>query len=722
MKENTHKFRLIKLYKKWYVLLAASLILTLFVYAFCSTSFMQETELKLLDQRFRLDPVPDKADTNIVLVAIDDFSLDFFSENGISWPWPRSFYGYAVDYFTLAGAASVIFDMQFYEPDIDREETYAEETDGIFANSIAKNGSIYLGSQLLLDSTYVHPFVSNSTIQIENKFQPEITFSGIRAPIDPFITSTRSIGIINAVPDNDGVIRRSSLLFKLNEMILPQMAFKVWLHQIEKDMKIEASNQELRIENYMIPLDGDGRYLLNWYGQNVFATYSFRAVISSASAVLNEQLPVLSPDIFKDKHIIIGATAAGLYDLKTNPYSKVMPGMEIWATALSNFLNRDFINILPEWCNFFFTLLVIFCIFFLVTNLNPKKANILVLLILVLLVGINFVLWKTGRILLNFIMPVIGFVISYLFVNTISYLLEGRSKREIRKIFTRYLDKEVIQQLEEDPQQVKLGGEEIEATVLYTDIYDFTSLSEKKTPSELVKNLNEYFEKLIEFVFKFNGLLDKYTGDGIMALFGVPLPRDDHAILACRVAYAHKKFREDLMRKETLSAVEQLHLQTRTGINSGNLVAGNIGSEKRMDYTAIGDTVNLASRLEGVNKIYQTNIVLSETTYNLVKEEFLCRELDSLRVKGKKEPTKIFELINVFSELELKKKPDWIQQYEEALNIYRKGDWQEAGNIFMELAREPFNDKASQVLLTRCKYLMEFPPRKWDGILTLEVK
>ncbi len=722
MKENTHKFRLIKLYKKWYVLLAASLILTLFVYTFCSTSFMQETELKLLDQRFRLDPVTDKADTNIVLVAIDDFSLDFFSENGISWPWPRSFYGYAVDYFTRAGAASVIFDMQFYEPDIDREETYAEETDGIFASSIAKNGSIYLGSQLLLDSTFIHPFVSNSTIQIENKFQPEITFSGIRAPIDPFIASARSIGIINAVPDNDGVIRRSSLLFKLNEMILPQMAFKVWLHQIEKDIKIQASNQELRIGNYMIPLDGDGRYLLNWYGQNVFATYSFRAVISSASAVLNEQLPVLSPDIFKDKHIIIGATAAGLYDLKTNPYSKVMPGMEIWATALSNFLNRDFINILPEWCNFFFTLLVVFCIFFLVTNLNPKKANILVLLILVLLVGINFVLWKTGRILLNFIMPVIGFVISYLFVNTISYLLEGRSKREIRKIFTRYLDKEVIQQLEEDPQQVKLGGEEIEATVLYTDIYDFTSLSEKKTPSELVENLNDYFEKLTEFVFKFNGLLDKYTGDGIMALFGAPLPRDDHAILACRTAYAHKKFREDLMRKETLSAVEQLHLQTRTGINSGNLVAGNIGSEKRMDYTAIGDTVNLASRLEGVNKIYQTNIVLSEFTYNLVKEEFLCRELDSLRVKGKNEPTKIFELINVFSELETKEKPDWIQQYEEALNIYRKGDWQEAGNIFMELAREPFNDKASQVLLTRCKYLLEFPPRKWDGILTLEVK
>ncbi len=506
MKKNTHKFRLTKLYKKWYVLLAASLILTLFVYAFCSTSFMQETELKLLDYRFRLDPIPERADTSIVLVVIDDFSLDFFSENGISWPWPRSFYSYAVDYFTLAGAASVIFDMQFYEPDIDREETYAEETDGMFASAIANNGSIYLGSQLLLDSTYIHTFVSNSTISIDDKFDPEITFSGIRAPIDPFITSARSIGIINAVPDNDGVIRRSSLLFKLNEMILPQMAFKVWLDQIEQDGKIQTANQELRIGNYLLPLDGKNRYLLNWYGQSAFKTYSFRAVISSASAVLNGQQPILSPGIFKDKHIIIGATAAGLYDLKTNPYSKVMPGMEIWATALGNFLNQDFINILPRWINFVFTLLVIFCIFFLVTNLKPKKANILVLLVLVLLVGINLILWKTNRILLNLVIPVIGFVISYLLVNMISYLLEGRSKREIRRIFTRYLNKEVIQQLEEDPQQVKLGGEEIEATVLYTDIYDFTSLSEKKTPTELVENLNKYFEKLIEFVFKFNGL------------------------------------------------------------------------------------------------------------------------------------------------------------------------------------------------------------------------
>jgi adenylate cyclase len=669
---------------------------------------MQETELKLLDYRFRLDPIPERADTSIVLVAIDDFSLDFFSENGISWPWPRSFYCYAVDYFTSAGARSVIFDMQFYEPDIDREETYAEETDGMFADAIENSGCIYLGSQLLLDSTFVHPYVSNSTIPIDDNFEPEITFSGIRAPIDPFITTARSIGIINAVPDNDGVIRRSPLLFKLNEMILPQMAFKVWLDQIENDKKIQTSNRELRIGNYMIPLDGNGKYLVNWYGRNAFTTYSFRAVISSASAVLNGQPPVLSPVIFKDKHIIIGATAAGLYDLKTNPYSKVMPGMDIWATALGNFVNKDFINILPPWINFVFTLLVIFCIFFLVTNLKPKKANILVLLVLVLLVGINLILWKTN--------------ISYLLVNMISYLLEGRSKREIRRIFTRYLNKEVIQQLEEDPQQVKLGGEEIEATVLYTDIYDFTSLSEKKTPSELVESLNDYFEKLIEFVFKFNGLLDKYTGDGIMALFGAPIPRDDHAILACRTAYAHKKFREDLMRKEKLTPDEKLHLKTRIGMNSGLLVAGNIGSEKRMDYTAIGDTVNLASRLEGVNKIYQTNIVLSESTYNLVKEEFLCRELDSLRVKGKKEPTKIFELIDVFAELETKKKPDWIQQYEEALNIYRKGDWQEAGNILMELAREPFNDKASQVLLTRCKYLLEFPPRKWDGILTLEVK
>ena len=334
------------MYKKWYVLAAAALIITVLVFIFSLSDFVKETELKLLDYRFRLDPVPEKADTNVVIVAIDDFSLDFFSENGISWPWPRSFYGYAVDFFTLAGAKAVIFDVLFYEPDIDREETFAEETDGDFAEAIERNGHIYLGTQLLLDSTYIHPAVKNSEIKQGGKYSFQEDYKGLRFPIDAFIRTTRSIGVLNSSPDRDGVIRRVSMLNKLNDKVLSQMALKVWLDQVTMQDSVFAKGRNLVVNDRKIPLDENGCYLLNWYGRTPekqpFKTYPFRAVIASASALINGFPPMISPQIFKDKYIIICATAAGLYDLKTNPFSKVMPGMEIWATALSNYLNSDF--------------------------------------------------------------------------------------------------------------------------------------------------------------------------------------------------------------------------------------------------------------------------------------------------------------------------------------------------------------------------------------------
>lgn len=708
MRNKKYNIRFTKLYKKWYTLLIGSLLLTFLVSIFSSTPFLKDTEMKMLDYRFQLDPTPEKADTNIVIIAIDDGSLDFFSENGISWPWPRSFYGYAVNYLTEAGARSVIFDMQFYEKDIEREETTAEETDNIFADAIKNNGKVYLGAQLLKDTNDIHSKINEFSINDQQTDLPP--FQGIRAPIEPFLLNNKSIGIINTAPDNDGIIRRVGLLFKLKEHYFAQMAYRVWLDQDKNSNEVE------------IPIDRNGDYLLNWYGQSAFTTYPFRALISSASAYMYDDEPLIPLNKFKDKHVIFGATAAGLYDLKSNSYSKVIPGMEIWATALSNYMNHDFITIPPVWINFLLTLLTVFSIMYLISNFLPKKANINILLFLILVLFVNFFLWKLYRIQLNFTMQIFGFIASYLLINTISYLLEGKSRREIRKIFTRYLHNDVIKQLEDDPNKVQLGGKEINATVLYTDIYNFTTLSETKTPSELVQDLNEYFKTLIDFVFLHEGLLDKYTGDGIMALFGAPIEREDHALFACRVAFEHKKLRRELEKKQELTATEKLHLQTRIGINSGPLVAGNIGGEKRMDYTAIGDAVNLAARLEGVNKLYKTNIIISQTTYEQVKEKFICRELDSLMVKGKTKPTCIYEIIDERTKETDTSKYEWIEIYKQALEYYREGKWQVAGELFQELSEEPYKDEASQVMLTRCMYLLEFPPKQWDGVLKLDVK
>ncbi len=726
MKNKNQKkhIRFSKLYKKWYILLSFSFIFALVIYLLSLSSFMEETELKLTDYRFRVNPIPERADTNIVIIALDDGSLEFFKNNGISWPWPRSFYGYAVDYLTQAGAKAVIFDMQFYEPDIDREETYAEETDGDFALAMKNNGNVFLGVQLSEDSISTDVDLNRFSIPVNNPDENQAPkYSGVIAPLELFLNVINSIGVINVVPDRDGVIRRIPVIFPMQEYHLPQLAFSIWINQQKWDEPLFFSKNKIRFHNKYIPIDNKGNYIVNWYGNDKhgspFKYYPFQAVISSASSVAFGRKPVIPLKNFRDKYIIIGATAAGLLDLKTNPYTKILPGMEIWATVLSNFLNWDFIKTIPAWLNFIITLFIIYFVFYCVTHFTAKISNILLVLLIIVIIGSNILLWKHYRILINFSMIFTGFIISYLLIVTVSYLLEGKSKREIRKIFTRYLHPDVIKKLEDNPDQIQLGGEEINATVLYTDIYNFTTFSETKTPQELVEDLNEYFQKLTGLVLEHGGLLDKYTGDGIMALFGAPISRPDHAMLACQSAFAHKKIREELSKKNTLSAPDQFHIKTRTGINSGPLVAGNIGSDKRMDYTAIGDTVNLAARLEGVNKIFQTNIIISGATYKLVKDTFLCRELDYLRVKGKKEPTRIFELIDL---TDIESKPAWITDYEQALNLYREGKWNKAIEKFEILSSSPLNDKASKVMLDRCKYLVKNPPEEWDGILTLEVK
>ena len=712
------------LYKNIYVIFFTSLLLSVLVYVFSGTTLFQDVELRFTDARFHLKDhsLPDGSE--IVIVSIDDGSLDFFQQNGISWPWPRDYYGFVVNYLSEVGAKAVIFDMQFYENDIDREETFAFETDGIFADALQKADNVFLAIQMLqakteLDSTIYRFALQNAVITDKENLSENL---GVRAPIPILLNSAKSVGAVDILPDNDGVIRRAPMFVNLNGNLFPQIALSAWLNNTS-DNNVSISGKNAVINDTRIPTDKDGNLLLNWYtsseGKSPFRTYPFQAVIASGYSKMNESEPLIQHNEFKDKYVIIGATAAGLLDLKTNPYSINMPGSEVWATALSNLLNEDFIIAASGVINLLLCFLISFSVLLAISHLKPLSANLIAVLLFVVILLLNIGLWNFYSILLNFSAMIFCFILSYLLITTVGYLSEGKSKRQIRKIFSRYLHEDVIKQLEEDPNRVQLGGKEIEATVLYTDIYDFTTISETKTPKELVKDLNEYFEELTGNVLDYKGLLDKYTGDGIMAIFGAPLTRKDHAVLACKAAFAHKNLREKLKKKVTNSAPEEFHIQTRTGINSGLLVAGNIGSTKRMDYTAIGDTVNLAARLEGVNKIYKTNIIISEATYKHVEDIFLCRELDYLRVKGKNEPTRIYELID---EIDNEKDYQWLTKYAEAVRFYREGSWKIAIKMFQELTEEPVNDSASQVMLDRCMYLKKNPPENWNGILTLEVK
>ncbi|MBP7562575.1 MAG: adenylate/guanylate cyclase domain-containing protein [Candidatus Cloacimonetes bacterium] len=713
--------KLMKNFKKWYILLIFAAVIACLTFSLQYFSLLRQVESYSLDLRFKEFPLDGIADTSIVLVSIDNSSLKFAKENGVQWPWSRDFYAFVTNYLAKENAKAILYDIQFYEPDYDRANISSEESDLSFAEALSGYNKVVLGVQYGLDSLEVPPDIKRFSLPVKGRLKDyQANVVGAQFPIEPFRSQVSMLGGINIIPDDDGVIRRVPLFYKLNQLYLPQMSFSVYYN--EKQFKHFSYNKhQILLDTQLIQLDQKDNYLINWYGkggiEGVFRYIPFKSLIQTATALEYGGEPTLSAGFFKDKYVIIGATADGLMDLKTSPYTKMMPGMEIWATILSNLLNSHHIRYIPNIYLLIVLVLLSFLVMFSFTHFKGSYSNLFILFILVATIfGISW-LWRF-RIYFNLILPVIAILLSYLLIVFIAYLMEGKSKKEIRRIFTRYLHPDIIETLIKNPDLIEMGGEEIEATVMFSDIYNFTTYSEGKHPKELVKDLNEYFNYITNTILENNGLLDKYTGDGLMAIFGAPVPRKDHAYLACRSAILHKQFAEELNKQNT-STSGFFHINTRLGINSGLIVAGNIGSEKRMDYTAIGDPVNLSARLEGVNKIFKTKIIISDSTYALVKNDFVCRELDYLRVKGKKEPTRIFELIDF---IDNQSKYTWISAYVEALNVYRMGDFSKAKRMFKTLSESDLKDTASATMAERCDYLLENPPKEWDGILTLNVK
>jgi len=713
--------KLMKNFKKWYILLIFAAVIACLTFSLQYFSLLRQVESYSLDLRFKEFPLDGIADTSIVLVSIDNSSLKFAKENGVQWPWSRDFYAFVTNYLAKENAKAILYDIQFYEPDYDRANISSEESDLSFAEALSGYNKVVLGVQYGLDSLEVPPDIKRFSLPVKGRLKDyRANVVGAQFPIELFRSQVSMLGGINIIPDDDGVIRRVPLFYQLNQLYLPQMSFSVYYN--EKQFKHFSYNKhQILLDTQLIQLDQKDNYLINWYGkggiEGVFRYIPFKSLIQTATALEYGGDPTLSAGFFKDKYVIIGATADGLMDLKTSPYTKMMPGMEIWATILSNLLNSHHIRYIPNIYLLIVLVLLSFLVMFSFTHFKGSYSNLFILFILVAtILGISW-LWRF-RIYFNLILPVIAILLSYLLIVFIAYLMEGKSKKEIRRIFTRYLHPDIIETLIKNPDLIEMGGEEIEATVMFSDIYNFTTYSEGKHPKELVKDLNEYFNYITNTILENNGLLDKYTGDGLMAIFGAPVPRKDHAYLACRSAILHKKFAEELNKQNT-STSGFFHINTRLGINSGLIVAGNIGSEKRMDYTAIGDPVNLSARLEGVNKIFKTKIIISDSTYALVKNDFVCRELDYLRVKGKKEPTRIFELIDF---IDNQSKYTWISAYVEALNVYRMGDFSKAKRLFKTLSESDLKDTASATMAERCDYLLENPPKDWDGILTLNVK
>jgi len=650
-----------------------------------------------------------------VIIAIDQNSLDYFqTQLQILWPWPRDIYAIMTEYLTSCGARAIAYDIIFASPDIDRLNVSAEYADSAFALQMQASGKVILASQME-DSTRgdIVSAVDKFNTAIRFDVPPEIVQSYPRAtlPLMRFQRTMAHPGAVNFFTEDDGVCRNLPLIFRYNDQYYPYMALSAaLLYDGIDEVTYDESSSLLVFGERRVPLRKDGGFEVYWYGPggpgHTFHYVSFAQVVNSYLQWKSGQKPDIPPDVFRDKAVFIGATAAGLLDLKTTPYSPVepYPGVEVYATIFSNIVRGDYVRnfSVPLWM--IVSLLLLFVLAFIWQKLKIWQSAVISLIFFFMPLALAVRLFQANKIFLPIVSSELAIVLTIIAVLVINYLTEGREKRLVKKVFNRYLHPAVVESLTENPEKLEMGGKEIHATVLFSDLQGFTGISELFTPPEIVKFLNEYFEKVEQIIFDNNGMLDKYTGDGIMAVFGAPVETPDHALMTCHAALGFKRLSALKIEAKGYS----IPLITRVGINSGHFVVGNIGSSTRMDYTAIGDTVNLSARLEGVNKIYGTQNVISETTYELVKDQILCREIDHIRVKGRDKPLGIYTVYSLIEDADdtIRK---FLSAHEEALSLYHERKFIEAAAAYRHLAELDADDPVAKVFIKRCEQLQTNP-------------
>jgi adenylate cyclase len=462
-----------------------------------------------------------------------------------------------------------------------------------------------------------------------------------------------------------------------------------------------------------VPVDPWGMVKIDFHGPSgTYPTYSIADVVQ-------HRLP---ESTFKDKIVFIGPTATGIADTRPTPFeSSAFPGVEVHANFVDNLLKGAFIqrgireNLIDVLVLFLFS----FPAGLLIIIFRPGKSAILLLVIGGAFVVYAYQQFSAQRVWLVVFLPVATLLATYSAVVIYSYFFEEREKKLVRGAFQQYMAPAVISQVLDRPELLRLGGEEKPLTAMFADIRGFTSLSEGLTPGQLVELLNEYLAEMTEVIFDHQGTLDKYIGDAIMAFWGAPLDTPNHAERACHAALGMSVALTKL--QERWAAEGRPRINIGIGVNTGEMLVGNMGSAKRFNYTIMGDNVNLASRLEGVTKTFGTQTIISESTCERVRDTMLVRELDMIRVKGKKKPVTIYELLGSMDQRA--QFSDLLTRFDEALKSYRAGDWPRATELFEALHRDYPKDGPTATFVKRCAELMEETPvGPWDGVYEMTTK
>ncbi len=740
---------LIEYGKRFLIPIAGGLIVLFLAFllqtAYRKSEFTQRIEEIAYDLRLKAT-LPNTVDNRIVIVDIDEPSL---AREG-HWPWSREKLARMVDKLFEKGVAVLAFDMVFAESDegsgmailkdMAQKVFYNQpafmraiealkpqlDRDVIFAKSL-QGRPVVLGYYFNFDSSRTE---SIGTLPAPAPLLQDINRKGIELPaaagfganLPVLQTAARGAGYFITEPDVDGNLRRIPMLVRYKDKFYPSLALetaRVYLGVqhiqplIEKLWADTYAVEKLILGEYEVPTDEDGWAFIPFRGREKSFPYV------SATDVLRG---AVDKKRLEGKIALVGTTAAGLKDLRSTPVQADYPGVEAHANVISAILDtkagqqtRQRFYQRPSWAlgaDVVVLLILGVVLVFLLPRLTVLPAAVVTLGAILMLFGINILLWLNG-VVLALAIPLLFIVVLFILNTAYGYLVESRSRRMLMGVFGQYVPPALVDEMSRGAENFGLEGESREMTVLFSDIRGFTALAESLTPGELKRLLNRFFTPMTQIIHAHRGTIDKYVGDLIMAFWGAPLHDDQHAKHALEAAMQMLEM-EGALKKE-FAALGLPPISIGIGLNTGSMNVGNMGSEFRMAYTVIGDAVNLASRLEGLTRVYDVGLVVSEDT-KAGHAGLVYRELDRVRVKGKQKAVTIYQPVTHVERAapELRKE---IELYHQALRLYRDANWDLAELQFLALTQKYPECRLYRLYIERIQYFRKkAPAADWQGV------